>query len=189
MGGIGSGRRSKAKAACPRPGHSGSRVKLDGTYGTCGVPKLDRALERGGLPLSRGRSLPALLGTRGVHASVGFVRLLAARTLAASAPDRIKAPHTPGDPCEQDEHDRVEADAVIHSRTATRGSGTCSGSNGATDSHNSSRTRQTESATVHLLAGLCHPERFARQHPNPPPKGIETASKCVVVFPVMGWKD
>jgi hypothetical protein len=59
----------------------------------CGVPKLDRALERGGLPLSRGRSLPALLGTRGLHASVGFERLLAARTLAASAPDRIKAPH------------------------------------------------------------------------------------------------
>jgi len=60
----------------------------------CGVPKLDRALERGGLPLSRGRSLPALLGTRGLHASVGFERLLAVRTLAASAPDRIKAPHT-----------------------------------------------------------------------------------------------
>jgi hypothetical protein len=38
--------------------------------------------------------LPALLGTRGLHASVGFERLLAARTLAASAPDRIKAPHT-----------------------------------------------------------------------------------------------
>jgi hypothetical protein len=57
------------------------------------VPKLDRALERGGLPLSRGRSLPALLGTRGLHASVGFERLLAARTLAASAPNRIKAPH------------------------------------------------------------------------------------------------
>ena len=36
MGGIGSGRRSKARAACPRPGHSGSRVKLDGTYGTAG---------------------------------------------------------------------------------------------------------------------------------------------------------
>ena len=58
-----------------------------------GVPKLDRALERGGLPLSRGRSLPALLETRGLHASVGFERLLAALTLAASAPDRIKAPH------------------------------------------------------------------------------------------------
>src|SRR5664280_1482292 len=64
-----------------------------GSAAPCGVPKLDRALERGGLPLSRGRSLPALLGTRGVHASVGFERLLAARTLAASAPDRIKAPH------------------------------------------------------------------------------------------------
>src|ERR1035441_1954637 len=62
----------------------------------CGVPKLDRALERGGLPLSRGRSLPALLGTRGLHASVGFERLLAARTLAASAPDRIMAPHSLG---------------------------------------------------------------------------------------------
>jgi hypothetical protein len=37
--------------------------------------------------------LSALLGTRGLHASVGFERLLAARTLAASAPDRIKAPH------------------------------------------------------------------------------------------------
>jgi hypothetical protein len=61
-------------------------------------PKLDRALERGGLPLSRGRSLPALLGTRGLHASVGFERLLAARTLAASAPDRIKAPHRRGYP-------------------------------------------------------------------------------------------
>jgi hypothetical protein len=59
----------------------------------CGVPKLDRALERGSLPLSRGRSLPALLGTRGLHASVGFERLLAARTLAASAPNRIKASH------------------------------------------------------------------------------------------------
>src|ERR1039458_5862528 len=59
----------------------------------CGVPKLDRALERGGLPLSRGRSLPALLGTRGLHASVGFERLLAARALAARAPHRIKAPH------------------------------------------------------------------------------------------------
>jgi hypothetical protein len=40
--------------------------------------------------------LPALLGTRGLHASVGFERLLAARTLAASAPDRIKAPHRLG---------------------------------------------------------------------------------------------
>ena len=56
----------------------------------CGVPKLDRALERGSPPLSRGRSLPALLGTYELHASVGFERLLAARTLAASAPDRIK---------------------------------------------------------------------------------------------------
>src|ERR1039458_5956334 len=59
----------------------------------CGVPKLDRALERGGLPLSRGRSLPALLGTRGLHASVGFERLLAARTPARRAPRRIKGTH------------------------------------------------------------------------------------------------
>jgi hypothetical protein len=44
----------------------------------CGVPKLDRALERGGLPLSRGRSLPAPLGTADcTQASVssGFSRL------------------------------------------------------------------------------------------------------------------
>jgi hypothetical protein len=31
-------------------------------------------LERGGLPLSRGRLLPALLGIRGLHASVGHRR-------------------------------------------------------------------------------------------------------------------
>jgi hypothetical protein len=76
----------RTKLPLPRPQRSSVRK-------ACGVPKLDRALERGGLPLSRGRSLPALLGTRELHASVGFERLLAARTLAASAPDRIKAPH------------------------------------------------------------------------------------------------
>ena len=36
MGGVGSGRRSTAKAVCSRPGHSGSRVRFDGTYGPHG---------------------------------------------------------------------------------------------------------------------------------------------------------
>jgi hypothetical protein len=36
MGGVGSGRKSKATAACPRPGHAGSRVKFDATYGPPG---------------------------------------------------------------------------------------------------------------------------------------------------------
>src|ERR1019366_5484778 len=58
-----------------------------------GCGKLDRASERGGLPLSRERSLSAPATTRGLHASAGFERLLVARTVAAGGPDRIKAPH------------------------------------------------------------------------------------------------
>ena len=48
-----------AETSCDDPGapEAGWRV----TY-ACGVPKLERALEPGGLPLSRGRSLPVLLG-------------------------------------------------------------------------------------------------------------------------------
>lgn len=36
MGGLGSGRKSTAAAKCPKPGHAGSRVKFDGTYGPPG---------------------------------------------------------------------------------------------------------------------------------------------------------
>lgn len=75
---------------------------------------------------------------------------------------------------------RTNTIALKHTRSSTRGrpprgSGGCSGSNGSTASHSSSRTRQTELATGHLLTGLCHPERFALQRASPPPKGIDTA--------------
>jgi hypothetical protein len=36
MGGVGSGPRSQATVECPRAGHGGSAVKLDGTYGPAG---------------------------------------------------------------------------------------------------------------------------------------------------------
>jgi hypothetical protein len=36
MGGVGSGRKSKATATCPRPEHAGSGVKFDGGYGPPG---------------------------------------------------------------------------------------------------------------------------------------------------------
>jgi hypothetical protein len=36
MGGLRRGRKSKATATCPRPGHAGSRVKFDRTYGAPG---------------------------------------------------------------------------------------------------------------------------------------------------------
>src|ERR1035437_2124189 len=99
----------------------------------------------------------------------------------------------PGDPSEKNEHDRVETHTVIDTRTA------------ATWIRRMIREQRlhrlpqlvphpphraspppppppppphppTRARHGHLLTGLCHPMRFVHQHPNPPPRGIETAS-------------
>jgi hypothetical protein len=68
----------------------------------------------------------------------------------------------PSDPGEQDEHDRVEADTVIHSRTAAAGIGRMLGDQRfhrfpQLVPHPPNRARHR-----HLLAGLCHPESSPR---------------------------
>jgi hypothetical protein len=89
----------------------------------------------------------------------------------------------PRDPREQHEHDRVETHTIIHTRTpATRVLRTLREQRldrlPQLVPHPPNRARHR-----HLLAGLCHPERFGPQRPNPPLRGIETASKQSGVRP------
>jgi hypothetical protein len=61
---------------------------------TCGVPKLDRALEHGRLPLRRGRSLPALRGPVDCKRKHRFRAASRGSDTRRQRPDRINAPHT-----------------------------------------------------------------------------------------------
>jgi hypothetical protein len=73
----------------------------------------------------------------------------------------------PGDPPEQHEDDRREADAVIAARTSTTGSGSFVGINGSTTSHNSSRTCHIEAVTPPPQPRLCLHGKIRRRDSKP----------------------